>query len=136
MQTITVRTNARDQMLEITAEVQAYVRESDISDGMVVVFVPHTTAGITINENADPTTEVDMIDDLDRLIPWQQSYYRHMEGNSAAHLKASLMGSSVRLILQGGRLVLGTWQGIFFCEFDGPRNRKVHVHISPDQKNS
>jgi len=136
MQTITVRTNARDQMLEITAEVQAYVRESDISDGMVVVFVPHTTAGITINENADPTTEVDMIDDLDRLIPWQQSYYRHMEGNSAAHLKASLMGSSVRLILQGGRLVLGTWQGIFFCEFDGPSNRKVHVHISPDQKNS
>ena len=136
MQTITVRTNARDQMLEITAEVQAYVRESDISDGMVVVFVPHTTAGITINENADPTTEVDMIDDLDRLIPWQQSYYRHLEGNSAAHLKASLMGSSVRLILQGGRLVLGTWQGIFFCEFDGPRNRKVHVHISPDQKNS
>ena len=136
MQTITVRTNVRDQMLEITAEVQAYVRESDISDGMVVVFVPHTTAGITINENADPTTEVDMIDDLDRLIPWQQSYYRHLEGNSAAHLKASLMGSSVRLILQGGRLVLGTWQGIFFCEFDGPRNRKVHVHISPDQKNS
>ncbi len=130
MQTIAVRTSARDQMLEITDEVQACVREADISNGMVVVFVPHTTAGITINENADPTTEADIIDDLDRLIPWHQPYYRHMEGNSAAHLKASLMGSCVHVILQSGRLVLGTWQGIFFCEFDGPRNRKVHVQIT------
>jgi secondary thiamine-phosphate synthase enzyme len=130
METITVRTRERDEMLEITAEVQTCFRDAGISDGVVEVFVPHTTAGITINENADPTTEADILDDLDRLIPWRQPYYRHMEGNSAAHFKASLMGSSVRVILQSGRLVLGTWQGIFFCEFDGPRNRKVHVHIT------
>jgi nitronate monooxygenase len=129
METIQLRTRSRDEMLEITTEVQACIRDSGISNGVVDVFVPHTTAGITINENADPTTEMDMIEDLDRLIPWRQSYYRHMEGNSAAHLKASLMGSSVRVILNDGRLVLGTWQGIFFCEFDGPRNRKVHIHI-------
>ncbi len=132
METIQVRTRSRDELLEITAEVRACVRESGISDGVVEVYVPHTTAGITINENADPTTEADILADLERLIPWRQSYYRHMEGNSAAHFKASLMGASVRVFLQGGRLVLGTWQGIFFCEFDGPRNRKVHVHITPE----
>lgn len=130
METISVRSQARDEMLEITNEVSACVRDSGVSDGVVDVFVPHTTAGITINENADPTTEADIIEDLDRLVPLRQPYYRHMEGNSAAHLKASLMGSSVRIILQGGRLVLGTWQGIFFCEFDGPRNRRIHVPIS------
>ena len=132
METIQVRTRSRDELLEITAEVRACVRESGISDGVVEVYVPHTTAGVTINENADPTTEADILADLDRLIPWRQSYYRHMEGNSAAHFKASLMGASVRVFLQGGRLVLGTWQGIFFCEFDGPRSRKVHVHITPE----
>jgi secondary thiamine-phosphate synthase enzyme len=132
METIQVRTRSRDELLEITAEVRACVRESGISDGVVEVYVPHTTAGITINENADPTTEADILADLERLIPWRQSYYRHMEGNSAAHFKASLMGASVRVFLQGGRLVLGTWQGIFFCEFDGPRSRKVHVHITPE----
>ena len=131
METIQVRTRSRDELLEITDEVRACVRDSGISDGVVEVYVPHTTAGITINENADPTTEADILADLDRLIPWRQSYYRHMEGNSAAHFKASLMGASVRVLLQGGRLVLGTWQGIFFCEFDGPRTRKVHVHVSP-----
>jgi secondary thiamine-phosphate synthase enzyme len=131
MVTIQVRTRSRDELLEITAEVRACVRDSGISDGVVEVYVPHTTAGVTINENADPTTEADILADLDRLIPWRQSYYRHMEGNSAAHFKASLMGASVRVLLQGGRLVLGTWQGIFFCEFDGPRTRKVHVHVSP-----
>ncbi len=131
METIQVRTRSRDEMLEITAEVRACVRDSGISNGVVDVFVPHTTASITINENADPTTEADILADLERLIPWRQPYYRHMEGNSAAHLKASLVGSSVRIILQEGRLVLGTWQGIFFCEFDGPRSRKVHVHITP-----
>jgi secondary thiamine-phosphate synthase enzyme len=132
METIQVRTRSRDELLEITAEVRACVRDSGISDGVVEVYVPHTTAGITINENADPTTEADILADLERLIPWRQSYYRHMEGNSAAHFKASLMGASVRVFLQGGRLVLGTWQGIFFCEFDGPRSRKVHVHITPE----
>ncbi len=131
METIQVRTRARDELLEITAEVRDCVRDSGVTDGLVDVYVPHTTAGITINENADPTTEADILADLDRLIPWRQTYYRHMEGNSAAHLKASLVGSSVRVILQGGRLVLGTWQGIFFCEFDGPRSRKVHVQIMP-----
>ncbi|MEJ2551350.1 MAG: secondary thiamine-phosphate synthase enzyme YjbQ [Anaerolineales bacterium] len=131
METIQVRTRSRDELLEITDEVRACVRDSGISDGVVEVYVPHTTAGVTINENADPTTEADILADLDRLIPWRQSYYRHMEGNSAAHFKASLMGASVRVLLQGGRLVLGTWQGIFFCEFDGPRTRKVHVHVSP-----
>jgi secondary thiamine-phosphate synthase enzyme len=132
MVTIQVRTRSRDELLEITAEVRACVRDSGISDGVVEVYVPHTTAGVTINENADPTTEADILADLDRLVPWRQPYYRHMEGNSAAHLKASLVGASVRVILQDGRLVLGTWQGIFFCEFDGPRSRKVHVHITPE----
>jgi secondary thiamine-phosphate synthase enzyme len=99
---------------------------------MVRVFVPHTTAGITINENADPAVIHDILLDLDRLAPISQSYYRHGEGNSASHLKASLFGSCQTVILDEGELLLGTWQGIYFCEFDGPRRRTVHVKVSAD----
>ena len=97
-----------------------------MKDGVVTVFVPHTTAGITINENADPDVQADMAAALDRAVPWSAGY-RHSEGNAAAHVKASMMGSSVRVIVQDGRLQLGTWQGIYFCEFDGPRSREVWI---------
>ena len=130
METISIRTSERNEMLDITARVRECIAAFGIKDGVIDVFVPHTTAGITINENADPTTEIDMLADLERIIPWRQSYYRHMEGNSAAHLKASIVGSSVRVIIADGKLVLGTWQGIFFCEFDGPRSRRVNVQIT------
>jgi len=101
---------------------------SNIRDGVCHVFVPHTTAGVTINENADPDVTADIISALDRTIPWRNNY-RHAEGNSAAHIKASLMGSSALIPVRDGRLVLGTWQCIYFCEFDGPRTRKVVVNI-------
>ena len=100
--------------------------------GSVAVFVPHTTAGITINENADPDVVHDLLAQLDAMVPWRQPFYRHGEGNSAAHVKASMMGSSVTVFLQAGRLCLGQWQGIWFCEFDGPRMREVWVRVRAD----
>jgi secondary thiamine-phosphate synthase enzyme len=127
--TLNVATPSQNCFVEITRRVQEILAEGGIDEGVVVVFVPHTTAGITINENADPNVVRDFLADLDRLIPYQQPYYRHMEGNSAAHLKASLMGSSVSVIVEKGRLSLGTWQGIYLCEFDGPRNRRVLVKL-------
>lgn len=99
----------------------------DMDTGICVVFVPHTTAGITINEGADPSVQKDIISQLDLSVPWEQSFYRHLEGNSAAHIKASLMGSSVNILVDNGQLRLGTWQKIFFAEFDGPRRRKIWV---------
>ncbi len=112
--------------MNITEQVRSVVRDMGLENGIVTVFVPHTTAGVTINENADPDVTHDMGCALDRAVPWEAGY-RHCEGNSAAHVKASLMGSSVQVILEAGRMQLGTWQGIFFCEFDGPRSRKVYV---------
>ncbi len=117
-------------MVEITSEVQNVVDSSGVQDGQVIVYVPHTTAGITINENADPDVVHDFLKQLDVMVPWEQPFYRHGEGNSAAHVKASMMGSSVTVLIEAGRLVLGTWQGIWFCEFDGARTRKVHVQVS------
>lgn len=128
METITVRTTGRTDLKNITREVSAAVAGAGKKEGACVVFVAHTTAGITINENADPAVSEDIAAALERLVPWNGPY-KHMEGNSAAHVKASLMGSSVTVPLHDGRLVLGTWQGIFFCEFDGPRTRQVHIQI-------
>lgn len=125
-----VQTQRRDQMLDITSRVQDIVTRSDVSSGHVIVYVPHTTAGITINENADPDVVHDMLGQLDEIVPRRQPFYRHGEGNSAAHVKASMMGSSVTVLVEAGRLVLGTWQGVWFCEFDGPRTRHVVVHVS------
>jgi secondary thiamine-phosphate synthase enzyme len=100
-----------------------------VRSGYAIVYVPHTTAGVTINENADPDVVHDVLRQLDAMVPWKQPFFRHVEDNSASHIKASLIGSSVMVIVQDGSLVLGTWQGIYFCEFDGPRTRKVHVKV-------
>lgn len=126
--TMQVRTDSRAQMLNITRNVKEIVSDSGATTGICTVFVPHTTAGITINENADPDVVHDIISTLNRLVPTDRNY-RHMEGNSDAHVKASLMGFSVDVIVDNGSLLLGTWQGIYFCEFDGPRNRYVHVLV-------
>ncbi|NCC52155.1 MAG: YjbQ family protein [Spartobacteria bacterium] len=129
MQTFSVTTSSRTQFVDITRDVQRVVKKLGVQDGVVTVFNPHTTAGLTINEHADPDVMTDMDAVLDRMVPWSDGY-RHAEGNTAAHVKAGLMGASVQVIVSGGRLALGTWQGIFFCEFDGPRSRKVWVASS------
>jgi secondary thiamine-phosphate synthase enzyme len=121
-----LQTDGRTAFVDITPQVQEAVRELGVGDGAVTVFNPHTTAGVTINEGADPDVVGDMSRALDRLAPWDDDY-RHAEGNAAAHIKASLMGSAVTVIVDGGRLRLGTWQKIWFCEFDGPRRRRVWV---------
>ena len=127
--TIDVRTGSRDEMVDITSEVSAAVADSGVADGVATVYVPHTTAGVTINENADPSVVHDLLAALDAAVPWRQGFYRHGEGNSAAHVKSSLVGCSARVLVSGGKLVLGTWQGIYFCEFDGPRSRKAIVAV-------
>jgi len=126
MKEITVQTRARAEMIDITAAVQKIIREEGIESGICLVYTPHTTAAVTINENADPDVPRDILAALDRAVPLAGNY-RHAEGNSAAHVKSSLVGASEPVIIEGGRLVLGTWQSIFFCEFDGPRTRKVYV---------
>ncbi len=126
-----IRTSARSDMVNITEKVRQAVRESGVTDGTVTVFVPHTTAGVTINENADPDVVRDLLYELDRIVPWEDGYH-HFEGNAAAHIKATLTGASVQVIIENGRLLLGTWQGIYFCEYDGPRNRHFLVKISGD----
>ena len=132
---ISVKTNARTQMVDITSQVQNAVRQSNIKNGLVQVFSMHTTAAITINENADPAVEIDILNTINKVIPWDD-HFKHMEGNSAAHIKVSLFGPSEIIPLENGSLVLGTWQGIYFCEFDGPRNRHVNIQIiGGDRKN-
>lgn len=126
-----LRTRQREEMVEITRRVQELVEKSGVASGIAVVHVPHTTAAVTINENADPDVKHDFLKKLGLLIPKEESFYRHGEGNSDSHLKTSLTGNSVTVIIDGGRLVLGTWQGIQFCEFDGPRNREWMVKIIP-----
>jgi secondary thiamine-phosphate synthase enzyme len=126
--TLTLRTGSRTDLIEITWKVRELVSQSGIQDGICTLFVPHTTAAVTINENADPDVVTDMIRSLDKLIPWNGDY-RHAEGNSAAHLKSSLTGVSLQVFISEGQLVLGTWQGIYFCEFDGPRSRKILIDI-------
>ena len=126
--TLNVRTDSHTQMKDITSLVQRAVRESGVRDGICMVFIPHTTAAVTINENADPDVVRDLNMELDKIVPWEDGY-QHMEGNSAAHLKSSMIGASEQIIIEDGRLVLGTWQGIYFCEYDGPRNRKAIIKI-------
>ena len=124
MKEISIQTHARFEMIDITAAVQKVTKEKNIESGIVLVYTPHTTAAITINENADPDVPRDMLEALDCAVPLSANY-RHAEGNSAAHVKSSLVGASEMVIIENGCLVLGTWQSIFFCEFDGPRTRKV-----------
>ncbi|MCK5125039.1 MAG: secondary thiamine-phosphate synthase enzyme YjbQ [candidate division Zixibacteria bacterium] len=124
----TVSTSSRCQLIDITSDIQDAIGESKVKDGIVVAFIAHTTAGITINENADPDVKHDMLMHLEKLVP-QSREFHHAEGNSDSHIKASMMGSSVTIILSDGRMNLGTWQGIYFCEFDGPRTRKVWIKI-------
>ncbi|MBW2059043.1 MAG: YjbQ family protein [Deltaproteobacteria bacterium] len=126
METVEIRSISRVEFIDITDRVQGVIERLDVSDGVCYVYVPHTTAGLTVNENADPSVQEDVITALERIIPRDQAY-RHGEGNSPAHIKASIMGSSVVVFVRSNRLVLGTWQGIYFCEFDGPRNRRVYV---------
>ncbi len=125
-----IKTTARIQLVDITAQVRGILRNEHISSGIVVVYVPHTTCGVTINENADPAVKEDITAVLGRLVP-EDGGYRHTEGNSDAHVKASLVGSSVIVIVESGSLVLGTWQGIFLAEFDGPRKRSVLMKFVP-----
>jgi secondary thiamine-phosphate synthase enzyme len=130
METLTVKTSSHTELRDISREIASIVTKAGVKEGACLVYVPHTTAGITINENADPDVRADIVTTLERVVPWQGSY-RHGEGNSAAHIKASLVGFSVVIPISGGILVRGTWQGIYFCEFDGPRTRNVHVQIIP-----
>ncbi len=124
-----VRTRQRSEMIDVTRRVEAVVGQVGVREGMVVAYVPHTTAAVTINENADPDVKHDMLRKLSELIPKHEDYYRHGEGNSDSHVKTSLVGNSVMVLIEKGRLVLGRWQGIYFCEFDGPRNREMVVKI-------
>ena len=126
---LSIRTHSRSELMDITPLVRDIVHKSKIENGVCYVFVPHTTAGVTINENADPSVKQDILMELDKLVPWQGDY-SHLEGNAAAHIKASLVGSSETIPVEKGDLVLGTWQGVFFAEFDGPRRREVWVKIT------
>jgi len=125
----TVRTAKRSEMIDVTDRVAAIVSKLGVKEGMAIVSVPHTTAACTINENADPDVRHDMLRKLEELIPKRESYYRHNEGNSDSHVKSSLVGTTVTVLIESGELLLGTWQGIYFCEFDGPRDRTMHVKI-------
>jgi len=123
-----VSTNSSTEMVDITSQVQNELKRAEIKSGICTVYVPHTTAGITINEGADPAVARDMVMELNKIVPLQDEY-AHAEGNSAAHIKTSLLGSSVQIPVEEGRLSLGTWQSVFLCEFDGPRNRRVIVKV-------
>lgn len=127
---ISVKTSDRTQMIDITSKIRDEVKKSGVKNGLVHVFSLHTTGAVTINENADPAVEMDILKTINKVIPWDDNF-KHMEGNSAAHIKVSLFGPSETIPLENGSLVLGTWQSVFFCEFDGPRNRRVNVQIIP-----
>lgn len=126
MKTLQIKSHKQVEMIDITRDVCRAIREEDVTDGLAVIFTPHTTAAITINENADPDVCRDMVMEIDRIVPLQDDY-RHREGNSAAHIKSSLFGAGETVIISNAEIVLGTWQGIYFCEFDGPRQRQVHI---------
>ena len=128
IQTFQVRTSKQIEFIDITRSVQEAVKKTGVEEGICFIFIPHTTAGVTINENADPSVSQDIVMELNKMIPLQDRY-QHLEGNSPAHIKASLVGSSQTVFIESGKLALGTWQGIFFCEFDGPRNRNVYVKV-------
>jgi secondary thiamine-phosphate synthase enzyme len=128
MHVINIKTSDHSQLLDITSEVEKLI-PPDFTDGICHIFSLHTTAALTVNENADPSVQSDMLEGLERIVPWSHAAYRHLEGNSSAHIKASMMGFSQTLPIVNGKLALGTWQGLYFCEFDGPRNRSVHVQF-------
>lgn len=125
---LSVKTREKTELVDITSEINRLVRQSQVDQGLCMLYVPHTTAAVTINESADPSVKSDMLMVLNQVIPWEAGY-RHLEGNSAAHIKTTLVGSSELIAIENRQLVLGTWQGIFFCEFDGPRSRKLQVRI-------
>ena len=135
VQGLQVRTSAKTEFLDITSLVEGAVRKNGMKDGVCFVYVLHTTAGITINENADPSVSRDILTALNKMVPLRDSY-QHLEGNAPAHIKAGLVGFSQVVFVESGRLVLGTWQGIFFCEFDGPRNRTVYVKTVKTEESS
>jgi secondary thiamine-phosphate synthase enzyme len=128
IQTLQVRSSKQTEFIDITRLVQEIVQKAGVEDGLCILLVPHTTAAVTINENADPSVPRDILMELNKIVPFEDRY-QHTEGNSPAHIKSSLIGCSQTLFIESGKLLLGTWQGIFFCEFDGPRNRQVHIKI-------
>ena len=123
-----VKTNSKVDFIDITEKTKNVVKRKSIKSGVLVINIPHTTAAVTINENADPSVRQDIINELNKIIPFQDNY-KHLEGNSAAHIKSSIIGSDQLIIIKNGKLELGKWQGIFFCEFDGPRTRKINFKI-------
>jgi secondary thiamine-phosphate synthase enzyme len=123
---LSVQTRLKTEFIDITSQVQSKVKAAGIEDGCCMIFVPHTTAAVTINEGADPSVADDILNTLNRIVPWEAAY-THLEGNSPAHVKSTLVGASEMVAIENGRLLLGTWQGIFFCEFDGPRTRRVKL---------
>ena len=126
--TLTLKTKVKTELIDITSEIQGLVRSQGVADGLCMLYVPHTTAAVTINESADPSVRSDILMVLNKIVPWEAGY-RHLEGNSPAHVKATLVGASEMIAVENGNLQLGTWQGIFFCEFDGPRTRNLHVRL-------
>ncbi len=128
MHSFNLKTNTRTELIDITRQIQEVVSQSAVRNGVATIYIPHTTAAITINENADPDVKRDILFEINKLIPFEDNYH-HTEGNAAAHIKASLLGASQTIIIADGRLKLGTWQGVFFCEFDGPRSRNVWMHV-------
>jgi secondary thiamine-phosphate synthase enzyme len=130
--TLPLRTLEKTELIDITSMVRQKIQASGVQRGYCMVYVPHTTAAVTINESADPSVKEDLLMILNRIVPWQAEY-RHLEGNSPAHVKSTLVGASEWIAIEDGKPLLGTWQGIFFCEFDGPRNRKIHLHIYPSE---
>ena len=129
---LSVKTRERTELVDITSDINQLIQKAGIDQGLCMIYVPHTTAAVTINESADPSVKSDMLMILNRIIPWEADY-RHLEGNSPAHIKSTLVGSSEWVAIENRRLVLGTWQGIFFCEFDGPRTRKVDIRIMEER---
>lgn len=129
---LNIQTAKHTQMIDVTELIRKAVEDSGVREGVCTVFIPHTTAAVTINENADPDVVRDITAEIDKLVPWEDGYH-HAEGNSAAHLKASMIGFSQQIIIDGGKPVLGTWQGIYFCEFDGPRRRSICVKLMADR---
>ena len=125
---LSVKTSSRTEFVDITSQVAKQVNDSGVTEGLCLLYVPHTTGAVTINESADPSVKGDILMVLNQIVPWKADY-KHLEGNSPAHVKSSLVGASETVAIENGALVLGTWQGIFFCEFDGPRTRKIHVRI-------
>ncbi|OIK05451.1 secondary thiamine-phosphate synthase enzyme YjbQ [Bacillus sp. MUM 13] len=126
---ISVNTRKRDEIIDLTPEVREFIKETGFEEGIAVIYSAHTTAGITINENADPDVKTDFLRRLDEIFPWNHELDLHAEGNTAAHLKTSFTGPSQQVIVHKGKLILGTWQGIYFCEFDGPRERQVYITL-------